>query len=340
VAKDSTDDGIAISATITQQYAEADNQSINLSLPFSASPRLSALASACTSADLTTCPPVGTATVVTPLLSQALTATIVLVGHTGALPTLAILIPPPFGIELDATPILAGTSVQALVANIPDIPISSLTLNLPGGANSLFRAGIHLCSAPQAFGGTFTAWSGATASPSAAATVSGCSSTPAPAVTPAAPAASPAPSVSAIAPSSGGLRPAAARASGQVAFAGLTGRTPRVTVALGGGSRFGTIRSVALRLPARLGVDKTSLARGIRVKLDGRTVATSATYANGVVKVVFARAGRVAIITLSAPAVRVSRSVQNRHGRRLVLVATVRGATGRAATLRLTAGDR
>lgn len=174
VTKDTSDDGIAITATITQQYDESDDRSIDLTLPFSASPRLSALSNACANADLSTCPSIGTATVRTPLLTQTLTAPIVLVAHPNAIPTLAILIPQPIGLELDATPVLTGNAVQALVANIPDVPISTLTLNLPGGSGSLFRAGVHLCTAGQSFGASFTGWSGATANPSAQATVAGC----------------------------------------------------------------------------------------------------------------------------------------------------------------------
>ena len=90
-----------------------------------------------------------------------------LVAHTGSIPTLAILIPAPLNLQLNATPILTGSAVQALVVGIPDIPLSSLTLSLPGGPNSLFRAGVHLCSSPQTVSGNFTAWSGATANPSA-----------------------------------------------------------------------------------------------------------------------------------------------------------------------------
>jgi hypothetical protein len=174
VTKDSADDGLAFDARITQTYAEADTHSVLLTLPHSMSPRLSLLASACTASDLTTCPSIGSATVTTPLLSNPITAKIVLVAHTGSIPTLAVLVPQPFGIEIDATPILSGDSVQALVVGIPDVPISNLTLDLAGGSSSLFRAGVHLCSTAQQVSGNFTAWSGATATPSAAATVIGC----------------------------------------------------------------------------------------------------------------------------------------------------------------------
>jgi hypothetical protein len=113
----------------------------------------------------------------TPLLAQALTAPIVLVAHPGEIPTLAILIPQPIGLELDATPVLTGDAVRAIVMNIPDVPIESLALTLPGGQSSLFRAGVHLCTAAQSFSAALTGWSGATANPVAAASVTGCPAT-------------------------------------------------------------------------------------------------------------------------------------------------------------------
>ena len=101
-------------------------------------------------------PTIGTATVATPLLSTALTAKIILVAHAGSVPTLAILLPAPLNLQLNATPIVTGPAVQTLVIGIPDIPLSSLKLSLPGGPNSLFRAGVNLCSSPQTVSGSFT----------------------------------------------------------------------------------------------------------------------------------------------------------------------------------------
>jgi hypothetical protein len=278
VTKDQGDDGIAISATVTQQYGEADNRSVNIVLPFSASPRLSALSSACTNADITTCPPIGTATVTTPLLAQQLSATVVLVSHQGAVPTLAILTPQPFGIRLDAAPILSGSSVQALISNVPDIPIWSLTLNLPGGPNSLFRAGTHLCSAPQMFSAAFTAWSGASANPSSPATIAGCSST----------TAAPAKQADtnhlrlALAP-----RSSPKRSAGQLSYS-IVAHT--LTVAFGTGRK---LSSVAIRLPAGLRLDRHT----VRVELDGHHRNAVATLTGRLLRIKFSRPGRVAIIT-------------------------------------------
>ena len=50
----------------------------------------------------------------------------------------------------------AATHATSEESMPPDIPITTLALNLPGGANSLFLAGVHLCTQAQSFGGTFT----------------------------------------------------------------------------------------------------------------------------------------------------------------------------------------
>jgi hypothetical protein len=309
VSKDPGDDGIALQATVTQQYNESDNQSIELTFPFSASPRLSAFANGCTNADITTCPSVATATITTPLLTNTLQAKVVLVAHSGALPTVAILVPPPFGIELDATPILTGSSVQALVANVPDIPISNLTLSIPGGASSLFRAGIHLCTDPQTWGGNFTAWNGASASPTTPATVTGCpgssaSSPPAPQATHHKPALASGPAGRAL------------RATGLVRYF-----QHRITIALGAGRRLHKLKSVSIRLPAGLTIDASKLT----IKLDGRSVPATATLRSRVLTITFARAGRVAFISMRTAS-------RPRHGR---LSITMRGTSGALAALRL-----
>ncbi len=281
-SKDSTDDGMGLTTTITQQYGEADNQSVNLTLPFSASPRLSALAQACTNSDLSTCPGVGSATVATPLLSQTLNAKVVLVGHQSSIPTLAILLPQPFGIELDATPILTGNAVQALVSNIPDLPISSLTLTLPGGPNSLFRAGVHLCSAPQKFSGAFTAWSGATANPSAPATVTGC-------------------------PTSSAKRADTQRAAVVRLHIPGSHSTRRVSSKSKLVVRTDAARTISVRLPRVLRVDPHAFSRAITVLVDGRRVGARIGFVGDVLRIYLPRTGRTAVITITPPAVTASR---------------------------------
>jgi hypothetical protein len=65
------------------------------------------------------------------------------------------------------------------------------------------------------------------------------------------------------------------------------------------------VRSVALRLPRMLSIHARRLRQGLAVKLDGRPVSVRARFVGGVLHLRFARSGRVAVITLSAPALTV-----------------------------------
>jgi hypothetical protein len=343
-AQDTGDDGAGFAATITQTYNEADNTQVLLTLPASLSPRLSLLASACTNANLSQCPSVGSATVATPLLAAPLTAKIVFVAHAGSIPTLAILIPAPLNLQLDAIPILTGSAVQALVVGIPDIPLSSLTLSLQGGPNSLFRAGVHLCSSPQTVSGNFTAWSGASASPSATVAVSGCpaGSTTSSARTVAATTPTPA-ATTRVVPIAHGRSAHAPADGATVTYARPAHGTPKVTVAVGSGSRT-PISSVSIRFLAGLSFNAGKLRRYVRVVLDGRKVDAKVTVKHGVLRIAFGRGGRVAIIVLSGPALRKPASTagdaRSRHAGTLTMVVTEAFVTGPPTVLQLRAVAR
>jgi hypothetical protein len=337
-AMDSAGD-IATTITITQTYAEADNQSINMIMPLSLSPRLSALAAACTSANVSSCPSIGTATVTTPLLATPISANVVLSQLTaGTLPTIDIVIPPPFNITLIATPILTGASVQALVTNIPDIPISGLVLSLPGGANSLFRAGTHFCTQAQSFGGNFTAWSGATANPTTAATITGC-----PAVSPAARASVPS-TASLPAPGLAGAQGASSNtagkaAAGLVTLTDVAGSAAKMTFAAGAAKAAGGLKSVTLSLPKGLSVRTAQLASHLKVMLDGHLVKCTASFKDGKLTITFSRKGNVAIVSLSSPALTVSKSSAAKQ-KQMTVVLTVRSTNGHVSTYHLVTSAR
>jgi hypothetical protein len=344
-ALDSADDGLAVTATITQKYEESDNQTVNLIMPFSLSPRLSVLSTACTNADVTTCPAIATATITTPLLANPITANVALISHPNAIPTLAINIPPPIGITLTATPVLTGQTVQALVTNIPDIPLSGLQLNLPGGSNSLFRAGTHFCTVAQTFGANFTGWSGASTSPTSAATISGCPATSAATV-------NSAPVTSSALTTTGSSGSTASDTStntataptGQASFSGLATDHAKVQFAVGTPRQTGGLRSISVRLPKGLSIHAAALSRNLTVKLDGKRVATKYTLRNGVLTITFAKAGRVAFVTITSPALTVTKSsaaqVRQHKAGKLTLEVTVRNVNGRSATLSLRSNAR
>jgi hypothetical protein len=277
--------------------------------------------------------------VTTPLLATPITANVVLSQLTaGTLPTIDVVIPPPFDITLIATPILTGASVQALVASIPDIPISGLRLSLPGGANSLFRAGTHFCSVAQSFGGAFTAWSGATANPTGPATVTGC-----PAASPAAQASVPSTAAMPAAGLPAGERSAASSAgkpaTGLVTLSDLAGTDAKLTFAAGASKAAGGLKAVTLTLPKGLGVHPAQLERHLKVTLDGHAVESSAAFKNRKLTITFARAGNVAVVSLSSPALTVAKGSVGKH-KQLTLVLAVRSADGRLSTYRLAASAR
>ena len=343
VTEDSNGDGgIAMQAVIGSTYNQADSQSIQLSFPFSASPRLSTFVNdectpSTTANPWAACTSVGTAVITTPLLSTPLTANIYLEQHANALPTLEIVIPAPFNITLTGTPILSGSSVQALVANVPDIPITNMTLNLPGGPASLFVAGVHMCTATQSFSGTFNSWSGVNATPSSTATVNGC-----PAGSPAAttvPVTTRTKTTSLVAKNhvatGSSTGSTATKTSGQVSISGIASSAPRLVIGVGGGKKTGAIRSVTLRLPAGFSVAAAKLASGLRVNVDGKPVRYTARVSHGLLTITFAKAGHVVFIALSSPALSVSKSVRNSHTGKLVLVATLTRTSGKKTTLHL-----
>ena len=343
-ALDASDDGLAVTATITQTYDESDDQTVNLIMPLSLSPRLSVLSSACTNTDVTTCPAIGTATISTPLLATPLTANVALIAHTNSIPTLAINIPAPIGITLTATPVLTGQTVQALVTNIPDIPLTSLQLNLPGGPNSLFRAGTHFCTVAQTFGADFTGWSGATTSPTGAATISGCPATSA-ATLNSAPLNTTSTSTSGSAPSGSGKRVSGPNApSGQASFTGLATDHAKLQFAVGTPKETGGLRSVAVKLPKGLGLRRAALKRDLSVKLDGKAVAVRYSVKGDVLTITFARAGRVAIVSITSPALTVTKSsadkVRRHKAGKLTLQVIVRNANGRSSKLTLRSNAR
>jgi hypothetical protein len=173
-AVDQGDDGVEFSATVTQSPGDAATSEVSMTLPAGLSPRLSALGGACSAADLSSCPSIGTATVTTPLLPGSLQGQLVLAaGPAGALPTIDAVFGPPLSLTLVGTPSLAANGLVATFSGLPDVPITSLGVDFAGGANSILTAGSDLCSQPQTLAGDFVAQSGAGAHVAASVTVDG-----------------------------------------------------------------------------------------------------------------------------------------------------------------------
>jgi hypothetical protein len=175
VTLDSGDQGVSFDASITQASDQAATESVTLGLPSGLAPNLTALSSACTSANLASCPSVGTASVTTPLYPSTIQGKIVLAATGASLPALDAVFPAPFNLTLQGTPSIgAGGGLEAAFTGIPDFPITNLQVDLAGGSASLLTAGGTLCSKAQTVTASFIAQSGATADSSPAVTVNGC----------------------------------------------------------------------------------------------------------------------------------------------------------------------
>jgi hypothetical protein len=102
----------------------------------------------CTSQTLSTCKPVGTAGATSPLYPDRLSGEAYLTGSLLA-PAITIVFPAPFPITLTGAVSLADNATT--FSDIPDIPLTDLTVTLAGGPDAVFAYG---CTAPA---GTATA---------------------------------------------------------------------------------------------------------------------------------------------------------------------------------------
>lgn len=154
--KPSKANGASLVTTITQPAGQANMKSVFVTLPKQLPSRLTTLQKACLSALFAVNPfscskesEVGTATAVTPVLPGVMTGPAYLVSHGGEeFPALEL--------------VLEGNGVRVIVegktnikkgitttnfATTPDVPVSSITLNLPLGPHSALSApGGNLCA--------------------------------------------------------------------------------------------------------------------------------------------------------------------------------------------------
>ena len=165
LTKDAKDSGVAIVVGITQAANESASKTIVLRLPKGLTPNVGADAPCLNTTGCT----VGTATATSPLVpSIALANGTVKLTAAGTTPTIAISFPA-LGLTLPGTVSLTNNTVT--FANVPDVPLTSLTLNITG-ANG--QKAFNTDCAPANITGTFTAQSGATHSASSAIKFTGC----------------------------------------------------------------------------------------------------------------------------------------------------------------------
>ncbi len=158
--------GAALTLGITQAATESANKSIVLQLPKSVSPNASVDLPCLAGAGCT----IGTATATSPLVpSVALANGTVTLAGPATTPTITVSFPAPFAVSLAGTVSLTSNSVT--FANVPDLPLTSLTLNVTGPNGQ--KAFTTTCAASSVVG-NFTAQGGQTATSTAPITFTGC----------------------------------------------------------------------------------------------------------------------------------------------------------------------
>jgi hypothetical protein len=147
--------GASLDVRISQRPGEAAIHKVDTQLPLALPSRLDTLKKACPEAQFAAnpagCPAgsdVGVATATTPILNVPLTGPAYLVSHGGAaFPDLDLVLQGE-GVKIVLT---GNTDIKRGVTfsrfeTVPDAPISSFELNLPGGAGALIAATKNLCA--------------------------------------------------------------------------------------------------------------------------------------------------------------------------------------------------
>jgi hypothetical protein len=178
--------GASIRVTVTQAAGEANIRELQLQLPSRLVARGSTLQKACLAASFEsgappgTCQPtarVGSVTVKTPVLPGALTGTAWLVSHGSAqFPDLDLVLT---GDDLEVvlvghTHIARSSITTSTFENLPDVPITSVSVDLPTGPDSALAANGRVCGSRLLAPTTIIAQNGAKLTPDTKVAVSGC----------------------------------------------------------------------------------------------------------------------------------------------------------------------
>jgi hypothetical protein len=174
VVRDGGDPIVAFTNTITQAADEAPSSSITLQIPSNLQPYgPNALNEVCQTpaAGFANCAQVGTVTAATPLLSTPLTGVLYLTGAPLA-PSLVLSFPQPFAISIAGSVDIAANTVT--FATVPDMPLTSLTVAIAGGAQGIFETTCTTDNPSGSVAGSFTGQNGASATSSGSFSISTC----------------------------------------------------------------------------------------------------------------------------------------------------------------------
>jgi hypothetical protein len=187
-AKTSKPNGASLEVELTEPAHEANIRELQMQLPEQLVARFSTIQKACTAAAFEAGPPpgacestarVGAATVTTPVLPGSLTGTAWLVSHgSEAFPDLDLVLK---GEDVEVvlvghTHIAHSSITTSTFEELPDVPISKVTLSLPEGPNSALAAGTgRVCATNPVAPTTIIAQNGAKIVQDTKVAVSGCS---------------------------------------------------------------------------------------------------------------------------------------------------------------------
>jgi hypothetical protein len=182
-AKTSKANGASLETTINYVPGQANLKAVQVQLPKALPSRLTTLQKACSeaqfAADPFKCPSgsfVGGARANTPLLPSKLSGPAILVSHGGA----AF---PDLDLVLEAngvrTIVVGNTDIKKGIttttfASTPDVPVSSVTVNLPIGSHSALTANANLCATPLIMPTTLTGQNGVVVKQNTRIAVKGC----------------------------------------------------------------------------------------------------------------------------------------------------------------------
>jgi len=171
---------VPFTATITQAAGEAAQLSAAVTLPDSLASAVSATSTLCPADQLAAaaCPDatrIGTATIASPLLPAAVQGPVFAIFRSGQLPGIGVEFGGVLPFVLSGSTGFAGGRLQNAFSGLPDVPLTSFSLSIDGGARGLLVSKRDLCSGPAStVDAALTGQNGATANLTAPVTVQGC----------------------------------------------------------------------------------------------------------------------------------------------------------------------
>lgn len=305
-AKDSGDNGVALTTTISQTPGQTGLFTTTLFTPAST---LSANAAALALQNTTT--PVGSAVVRSPLLpASGIPGQVFLTGTGIIAPTLTVKFPAPFGLKLIGDVNLSNNSVvfarnaSSGALNVPDVPVTSLTVALSGGPQALFTTS---CAQPtNTLSAAVTGQNGKTANPQTTLAVTGC--------------------------------PPAAPTVSNKSLGGLGKKKPKLKFTLSKAAGGPSLKSFKVGLPKGLSFKSSKIKKGLKVS--GGKVFSAKVSGGKLVVVMKGTTTTSVTVTVKSPALKVSNALAKKakkHKDKTVNVkVTATPVLGASTTLTLT----